>query len=326
MFGVTTQVSSSYIILFVCFAAFLQVSGVGEYINDLCNALFGWARGGPAKAAVASGALFGSISRLVGGQRGGLRHGHHPHDAQGRLRPADRGRHRGHLVHRRADHAAGARRRRLPDGRDHRYSVRPDRACGGAAGASLLRRLLGARGLPRRAPRAARADARRAAADPPHAHDAVSLLAHRGAGVGAHGGLLAVPRRRTGHPGRAGGRLAVRLFGDLGVSLSRARVARRGARRAGVAIRRLGRLERPFLWSAGLRLAARAAGSSASGAGSRWASCSSPCPACSSAGGAASRRSTSRRATPSSSSRCARWPASSSAWWRSPASADASRR
>ena len=62
MFGVTTQVSSSYIILFVCFAAFLQVSKVGDYINDLCNSLFGWARGGPAKAAVASGALFGTIS------------------------------------------------------------------------------------------------------------------------------------------------------------------------------------------------------------------------------------------------------------------------
>ncbi len=62
IFGVTTQVSSSYIILFVCFAAFLSVSRVGEYINDLCNALFGWARGGPAKAAVASGVLFGSIS------------------------------------------------------------------------------------------------------------------------------------------------------------------------------------------------------------------------------------------------------------------------
>jgi TRAP transporter 4TM/12TM fusion protein len=62
MFGVTTQVSSSYIILFVCFAAFLQVSKVGDYINDLCNSLFGWARGGPAKACVASGALFGTIS------------------------------------------------------------------------------------------------------------------------------------------------------------------------------------------------------------------------------------------------------------------------
>lgn len=62
IFGVTTQVSSSYIILFVCFAAFLHVSKVGDYINDLCNAMFGWARGGPAKAAVASGILFGSIS------------------------------------------------------------------------------------------------------------------------------------------------------------------------------------------------------------------------------------------------------------------------
>ena len=62
IFGVTTQVSSTYIILFVTFAAFLNVSKVGDYINDLCNALFGWARGGPAKAAVASGVLVGTIS------------------------------------------------------------------------------------------------------------------------------------------------------------------------------------------------------------------------------------------------------------------------
>jgi len=62
IFGVTTQVSSTYIILFVTFAAFLTVSKVGDYINDLCNAVFGWARGGPAKAAVASGILVGSIS------------------------------------------------------------------------------------------------------------------------------------------------------------------------------------------------------------------------------------------------------------------------
>jgi TRAP transporter 4TM/12TM fusion protein len=62
IFGVTTQVSSTYIILFVTFAAFLTVSKVGDYINDLCNALFGWARGGPAKAAVASGIMVGSIS------------------------------------------------------------------------------------------------------------------------------------------------------------------------------------------------------------------------------------------------------------------------
>jgi TRAP transporter 4TM/12TM fusion protein len=62
IFSVTTAVSSTYIVLFVTFAAFLQVSKVGDYVNDLCNALFGWARGGPAKAAVASGIMFGSIS------------------------------------------------------------------------------------------------------------------------------------------------------------------------------------------------------------------------------------------------------------------------
>ena len=62
IFGVTTQVSSTYIILFVTFAAFLEVSKAGDYINDASNALFGWARGGPAKACVASGVAFGAIS------------------------------------------------------------------------------------------------------------------------------------------------------------------------------------------------------------------------------------------------------------------------
>ncbi len=62
IFGVTTQVSSTYIVLFVTFAAFLQVSRVGDYINDVCNSALGWARGGPAKATVASGILFGAIS------------------------------------------------------------------------------------------------------------------------------------------------------------------------------------------------------------------------------------------------------------------------
>jgi TRAP transporter 4TM/12TM fusion protein len=60
--GITTSVSSTYLILFVAFGAFLQVSRVGDYFNDLAMALFGWSRGGPAKATVLSGMLFGSIS------------------------------------------------------------------------------------------------------------------------------------------------------------------------------------------------------------------------------------------------------------------------
>ena len=60
--GITTSVSSTYLILFVAFGAFLQVTRVGDYFNDLSMALFGWSRGGPAKATVLSGVLFGSIS------------------------------------------------------------------------------------------------------------------------------------------------------------------------------------------------------------------------------------------------------------------------
>ncbi len=60
--GITLDVSSTYIILFIAFAAFLQASKAGEFFNDLSIALVGWARGGPAKVAVVSGVLFGTIS------------------------------------------------------------------------------------------------------------------------------------------------------------------------------------------------------------------------------------------------------------------------
>jgi TRAP transporter 4TM/12TM fusion protein len=62
IFGTTTEASSNFIVLFVAFGAFLQVSKVGDYFNDLSMSLFGWTRGGPAKATVASGVLFGAIS------------------------------------------------------------------------------------------------------------------------------------------------------------------------------------------------------------------------------------------------------------------------
>ena len=62
IFGTTTEASSNFIVLFVAFGAFLQVSKVGDYFNDLALSLFGHLRGGPAKATVASGVLFGSIS------------------------------------------------------------------------------------------------------------------------------------------------------------------------------------------------------------------------------------------------------------------------
>jgi TRAP transporter 4TM/12TM fusion protein len=60
--GTIVQVSASFIILFVTFAAFLQASKAGDYFNDLALALVGRARGGPAKVTVVSGVLFGTIS------------------------------------------------------------------------------------------------------------------------------------------------------------------------------------------------------------------------------------------------------------------------
>ncbi|MGQ9371616.1 TRAP transporter permease [Azospirillum sp. ST 5-10] len=62
IFGITTAASSQYIVLFVAFAVFLQLSGAGAYFMDLSFALFGWMRGGPAKVAVVSGVLFGTVS------------------------------------------------------------------------------------------------------------------------------------------------------------------------------------------------------------------------------------------------------------------------
>lgn len=62
IFGPTLEVSSTFIIMFTVFAAFLGRSKAGEYFNNLSVALVGWARGGPAKVAVLSGVMFGSVS------------------------------------------------------------------------------------------------------------------------------------------------------------------------------------------------------------------------------------------------------------------------
>lgn len=60
--GVVVGVSSTYVFLFVLFGAFLIHTDVGTYIMDLASSLFGRSKGGPAKVAVASSCLFGSIS------------------------------------------------------------------------------------------------------------------------------------------------------------------------------------------------------------------------------------------------------------------------
>ncbi len=60
--GTPLGVSSTYIFLFLLFGAFLVKTGVGQYFNDLAVSIAGKRVGGPAKVAIFSSALQGTIS------------------------------------------------------------------------------------------------------------------------------------------------------------------------------------------------------------------------------------------------------------------------
>lgn len=60
--GTPLQVSSTFIFLFILFGSFLMQTGVGNYFNDLAISIAGKRTGGPAKVAVFTSALEGTIS------------------------------------------------------------------------------------------------------------------------------------------------------------------------------------------------------------------------------------------------------------------------
>ena len=62
VFGIPIGVSSTFIFLFILFGAYLEKTGLGQLFIDLANAVAGWAAGGPAKVAVLSSALMGTVS------------------------------------------------------------------------------------------------------------------------------------------------------------------------------------------------------------------------------------------------------------------------
>ncbi|MGB9867971.1 MAG: TRAP transporter permease [Bacillota bacterium] len=62
IFGMLAGISATYIFPFSLFAAALDASGTGEFFIDFATALTGKTRGGPAKVAVISSALFGTVS------------------------------------------------------------------------------------------------------------------------------------------------------------------------------------------------------------------------------------------------------------------------
>lgn len=62
IFGVPVQVVASYVFLFVMFGTFLSKSGGGDFFFNLAALVTGRARGGPAKIAVISSGLYGTMS------------------------------------------------------------------------------------------------------------------------------------------------------------------------------------------------------------------------------------------------------------------------
>jgi len=62
MFGVITATFATFVFPFMIFGAFLERSGAGGFFMELAKALTGKWRGGPAKIATVTSALFGSIS------------------------------------------------------------------------------------------------------------------------------------------------------------------------------------------------------------------------------------------------------------------------
>lgn len=62
VFGVPIQVVASYVFLFVMFGTLLAKAGGGEFFFNLASAATGHSRGGPAKVAVISSGLYGTMS------------------------------------------------------------------------------------------------------------------------------------------------------------------------------------------------------------------------------------------------------------------------
>ena len=60
--GTPIGACSTFIFLFILFGACLEKTGIGQFFIDICNAIAGGASGGPAKVAVLSSALLGTVS------------------------------------------------------------------------------------------------------------------------------------------------------------------------------------------------------------------------------------------------------------------------
>jgi TRAP transporter 4TM/12TM fusion protein len=62
LYGIPVAIMSSVLILFIIFAAFISMTGIGDFFVRLATALAGRMTGGPAKVSVVSSAMLGTIS------------------------------------------------------------------------------------------------------------------------------------------------------------------------------------------------------------------------------------------------------------------------
>lgn len=60
--GIPLGVAATFIFLFIMLGSFLEKTGIGEFFIDLANSVAGFAAGGPAKVAVITSALEGTVS------------------------------------------------------------------------------------------------------------------------------------------------------------------------------------------------------------------------------------------------------------------------
>ena len=62
IWGIALGVAATYIVLFIIFGAFAERAGVSQFFIDLANSIAGHTRGGPAKVAIFSSGMIGSVT------------------------------------------------------------------------------------------------------------------------------------------------------------------------------------------------------------------------------------------------------------------------
>lgn len=62
IYGSSVKVASTFIVLFIIFGEVMNKCGMGQFFNDIANALAGHTKGGPAKVAVLASGFLGSIN------------------------------------------------------------------------------------------------------------------------------------------------------------------------------------------------------------------------------------------------------------------------